>query len=133
MVHIIEGLTDFFHTVVFVPTIAPVSPLCDALATQGDLACPDESTGDYRSRTTPATPSCPARGSRKRSILNMRAGMQDFRGASKRGIVYTDANQTMSFYGRGTTTGPQVGGKVWTPSPEHPDGGFVSTITKVED
>ncbi|KAF5335045.1 hypothetical protein D9758_016325 [Tetrapyrgos nigripes] len=116
---------------VFVPTIAPVSPLCDALATQGDLACPDESTGDYRSRTTPATPACPARGSRKRSILSMRSGRQDSR-AMKRGIVYTDANQTMSFYGR-SSTGPQVGGKVWTGSAEHPDGGFVSTITKVED
>jgi hypothetical protein len=39
------------------------SPLCDAIRDQGTSACPDESSGNYRSRSTPATPACPARGS----------------------------------------------------------------------
>ncbi|THV00507.1 hypothetical protein K435DRAFT_794145 [Dendrothele bispora CBS 962.96] len=120
------GNSDPFF--VGVPTIMPVSPLCDSLATQGTLACPDESTGDYRFRTTPATPSCPARGSRRRSILSMRAGLTE---SNKVAIVYTDANQTMTVYGRGEL-GPVVGGKVWTPRSGHPDGGFTSTIIRVD-
>ncbi|KAH8109320.1 hypothetical protein DFH11DRAFT_1628662 [Phellopilus nigrolimitatus] len=42
-------------------------PLGEAIRTQGTAACPDDSTGIYRYRTTPATPSCPARGSRRRA------------------------------------------------------------------
>ncbi|KAH8109287.1 hypothetical protein DFH11DRAFT_1548415 [Phellopilus nigrolimitatus] len=42
-------------------------PLGEAIRTQGTAACPDDSTGIYRYRTTPATPSCPARGSRRRT------------------------------------------------------------------
>ncbi|KAL0573103.1 hypothetical protein V5O48_008855 [Marasmius crinis-equi] len=101
-----------------IPTIRPVSPLCDSLATQGTLACPDESTGDYRFRSTPATPACPARGSRRRSVLGLKPK------ALKVRMVHTDANQTLSVYGHGD--GPKVGGKVW-------NGGSVSTIVKVDE
>ncbi|KAL0576510.1 hypothetical protein V5O48_005485 [Marasmius crinis-equi] len=109
------------------PQNGPVSPLCDALAANGGQACPDESNGPYRYRTTPATPSCPSRGSRRRSISSLRSGLEE----SKRGIkrtIYTDANQTLSVYGHGD--GPKVGGKVWTGSET---GGFTSTIVKVEE
>jgi hypothetical protein len=54
----------------------------------------------------------------------------DSRGKNKVWTVFTDANQTISVYGRGN--GPVVGGEVWTPSSEYPSGGFSSTITKVE-
>ncbi|KAH8109301.1 hypothetical protein DFH11DRAFT_1548429 [Phellopilus nigrolimitatus] len=42
-------------------------PLGELIRTQGTAACPDDSTGIYRYRTTPATPACPARGSRRRA------------------------------------------------------------------
>ncbi|KAH8109307.1 hypothetical protein DFH11DRAFT_1548432 [Phellopilus nigrolimitatus] len=38
-------------------------PLGELIRTQGTGACPDDSTGIYRYRTTPATDSCPSRGS----------------------------------------------------------------------
>ncbi|KAF5337570.1 hypothetical protein D9758_016840 [Tetrapyrgos nigripes] len=104
------------------------SPLCDALQANGDSACPDESTGDYRSRSTPATPACPARGSKV--AAEVRARMSDRRAKRFRTLV-TDANQTLSWVG--TRDGPQVGGKVWTPRSDHPDGGFASTIIRIED
>ncbi|KAL0571436.1 hypothetical protein V5O48_010526 [Marasmius crinis-equi] len=120
------------HSIVAVPAAGPqnpVSPLCDALAANGGQACPDESTGDYRYRTTPATPSCPARGSRRRSILGLRAGLEESKHEIKVRTIYTDANQTLLVYGHGA--GPKVGGKVWTPTSD--EGGFHSTIVKIDE
>ncbi|KAF8882261.1 hypothetical protein BD779DRAFT_1787985 [Infundibulicybe gibba] len=36
-------------------------PLGELIRTQGTRACPSDSSGDYRFRSTPATPSCPSR------------------------------------------------------------------------
>ncbi|KAL0576509.1 hypothetical protein V5O48_005484 [Marasmius crinis-equi] len=108
-----------------------VSPLCDDLRANGSQACPGRPgvpEGPYRQRSTPATPSCPARGSRRRSILSFRAGLEESKrlGEIKVRTIYTDANQTLSVYGHGD--GPKIGGKVWTGSET---GGFTSTIVKV--
>ncbi|KAK7452660.1 hypothetical protein VKT23_012058 [Stygiomarasmius scandens] len=119
------------RAVVGLPTARPVSPLCDALATQGDRACPDESTGLYRFRSTPATPSCPARSKKAQAMMGSQTGIEESTIETKVRTVYTDANQTIAVYGTGP--GPVVGGKVWTPSDDIPEGGFISTITKVEE
>ncbi|KAL0573162.1 hypothetical protein V5O48_008793 [Marasmius crinis-equi] len=121
-------IADDVLSFVALPQGPNVSPLCDALATQGDSQCPDESDGIYRFRTTPATPSCPSRGSRRRSILSLRAGREESKREVKVRTIYTDANQTLSVYGQ--APGPKVGGTVWTPNDE---GGFHSTIVKVEE
>ncbi|KAJ7671496.1 hypothetical protein DFH06DRAFT_1124701 [Mycena polygramma] len=94
------------------------SPLCKAIDNGGtpDLTkCPDESSGDYRFRTTPATPTCPARGS-KRGLFR---GMQFERNIPDKGPLRivkatTSLNRTMRYFLRGEEEGPVVGGPVWT-------------------
>jgi hypothetical protein len=108
----------FFVGVPDINAVPTVSPLCDSLQTSGNLACPDESTGDYRYRSTPATPACPARGSKleeaadeKREIPG-RLRRDLFGGGSvKRFRVRTSTNETLHVIGRGE--GLEVGGSVW--------------------
>ncbi|KAJ6488154.1 hypothetical protein C8R47DRAFT_978928 [Mycena vitilis] len=110
--------TPLSFTVVNLDATVNDSPLCKALDNGGtpDLTkCPDESSGDYRFRTTPATPTCPARGS-KRGLFR---GMQFERNIPDKGPLRivkatTSLNRTMRYFLRGEEEGPVVGGPVWT-------------------
>jgi len=63
--------------------------------------------------------------------MSIQADTEESGGEQKVRTVYTDANQTVAVYGMGP--GPVVGGKVWTQSSDIPEGGFISTITRIEE
>lgn len=119
-------MTNLLFSFVGVPdgSAGPVSPLCDALSTQGTLACPDESTGDYRFRSTPATPSCPARGSRRaREVIPGIVQRHEPKLAKR---IKTARNETLVVLSGGDV---QVGGAVWTHDSE--GRGIETTIIEV--
>ncbi|KAJ6524366.1 hypothetical protein B0H19DRAFT_1085350 [Mycena capillaripes] len=102
----------------FIDATVNDSPLCKAIDNGGfpDLTkCPDESSGDYRSRTTPATPTCPARGGAKRGLSRWMRFERNVSDRPPRIITATtSSNRTMRYFLRGEEEGPVVGGPVWT-------------------
>ena len=89
-----------------------LSPLCTQIQTQGQSACPDDSAGIYRYRSTPATPSCPARG--RKLEVEIISGPQKH--ASGLVEVLTMLNQTVHVFGHGEDL--VVGGPIWSTNTE---------------
>ncbi|KAJ7749014.1 hypothetical protein B0H14DRAFT_2536473 [Mycena olivaceomarginata] len=112
------GLNNGDPLLVSIDATVNDSPLCKAIDNGGfpDLTkCPDESSGDYRSRTTPATPTCPARGSAKRGLSRWMRFEGNVSDKPPRIVTATTSlNRTMRYFLRGEEEGPVVGGPVWT-------------------
>ncbi|KAJ7711328.1 hypothetical protein B0H16DRAFT_1703528 [Mycena metata] len=107
-----------FDSLVSIDATVNDSPLCKAIDNGGfpDLTqCPDESSGDYRSRSTPATPICPARDSARRGLSRWMRFERNISDRPPRIVTATtSSNRTMRYFLRGEEEGPVVGGPVWT-------------------
>ncbi|ETW81183.1 hypothetical protein HETIRDRAFT_434942 [Heterobasidion irregulare TC 32-1] len=88
------------------------SPHCARIQTQGQSACPDDSAGIYRYRSTPATPTCPARG-RKLEVEIISDPRKHTSGLVE---VLTMLNQTVYVFGHGKNV--VVGGPIWSTDDE---------------